>query len=429
VVTGFSLISAAAGQPEGVRGGWRRLGRLAIAITPAWLVAGVFLASYLVNPPLKGPVAPAEAVRRSASRLWFENVIPSVAGGPWQWRDDIVGLPSVQTTHTVATAGWIVAAVLLAVALVAVALRRGWGALGDALGGWVLLTLQLAIGLILVARYRLGFVGDVLFTHPHYGSDAVLTLAMALGLTAVGIRHREQRERLPHAPVSWREVGAAALIIGVFVSATASAGRFGDLASRMTPKPYFENLVRSARADPTKARLLDEHLPAHAMPTLFFPRNTLSYMLPAIPGAPKIVPAVSALHVVAPDGTIVDADVPPGVESAVLAKRGPLCATGPAPVVVPLDADMFGWVWVAKIEYDLDAATDVTVHLGPELQSTFPLERGEDTVFVAAPLGQGPLLEITPNEPGARLCVRHVVVGIAEPLEPFTSAGPDLSGG
>jgi hypothetical protein len=84
--------------------------------------------------------------------------------------------------------------------------------------------------------------------------------------------------------------------------------------------------------------------------------------------------------------------------------------SGGQTVSVPLDAPMFEWGYTARMFYDSDRQTPVTVRFGTGEVVEFTASPGKHQYFFLLG-GGGQSVQISAKAPGARLCVNELVVG------------------
>ncbi|MCZ9309486.1 hypothetical protein ACUY3K_10630 [Corynebacterium uberis] len=345
-------------RPEG---GWRRVAR---AVYPAWAVAAGWAAVYVLaahpQAPAVGANRPGPGVGELVAHGYGLGVVPTWAGGPWQW-ERWVPAPPWAAPHPVAVAAGV--AVAVAVLWWSRRLAPAWlGALAYPL-----------IPLCAVALWRSGAdtAVEIAQTLRHVNEVAVLCAVTVAWVAA----RRPLRARL-----------GVALCAVWCVGASISVWTYGQAWADQPARGYVHTMQEQAMTHASP--LLDQEVAFEVLLPVTYPYNQLSALAPLLgvktaawTDDPVLIDAAGALH-------------PAGLTEL----RASLPAhTTPGVTRVPLDGPLMSRTWVVRLNYLAhDPATAsialdgraVEVPLQAGLNSVYvQVSGGGDALFVRAPAG------------------------------------------
>lgn len=335
-------------------------------------------------------------------------LLPTAAGGPWQWDRWHPGPPFADP----GPAG-VIAGLLVIISLLGWTIRQR----PRLLVAWlpVLVYPLLPIGALAIARSGPGTSAEIIQTLRHLSEVAVLaalTLAFLLAhyLREPGSRtERAHNDRAPEKPTSrspWvLAVGALLLFL---VSATFSNLSYARVWADQPGRGYFGNLRAelAERGEP----ILDQAVPLEVLLPVVNPDNLLSRLLPGATAT-----AISDPVLVDRQGMLIDAalvtfrSTPPGTE--------PGCGTrvGAAGASLELDGPLVERDWVLQFNYFAEAAGTVGIALN-DATVDVPVTAGLNQVFIALP-GGGTELHLHPGEDLGEFCVGASQIGLLAAAE------------
>ncbi|MGP6174450.1 hypothetical protein [Corynebacterium sp. A21] len=360
----------------------------------------VFIGDPRAVQPAPGPLPTAEVPAGDSTTLlellsqgYGWALLPTAAGGPWQWDRWHPGPPFADPGPLTIIAGLLVLIGLL-----------GWTTWQRPrlLFAWlpVLLYPLLPIGALAIARSGPGTSVEIILTLRHLSEVAVLaalTLAFLLAHRVRGHRTRTDRITTPR-----RMLVFGVLLLWLF-SAAFSNLSYARVWADQPGRSYFANLRAelAERGEP----ILDQAVPLEVLLPVVNPHNLLSQLLPGATAA-----AVSEPVLVDRQGRLIDAalvtfrsTVPgtePGCGVRVDAEGASLELDGPL-----LDRD-----WVLQFNYFAATAGVVGVALNGATVEV-PVTAGLNQVFVTLP-GGGAQLHLHPGEGLSGFCVGESQLGL-----------------
>ena len=393
----------------GLRGAWRAAGRYWIAVSTFTVAYSIFLvfAVQTISPAGGTP----GGIWRYAWDLLTRNVLPAVWGGPWVWFitkgqswPGVLALPS-PTGVMVVGAGLLSAALLVLIWWARPHLLRFVGAMA------VFLVVILAVAGVARAG---SFVASLGY---RYTFDFALLVALLLALVVapvsvqnpVAARAQALREWLIRGRITGNLV-TTILLVGLTTSMLVSMGTPVQAWHSTRVKEYVANGVATFSRVPANVDLLSQGVPQDLVhPVLMKPYASTQVVFTPQPGAPRFAStATDGLFGFDPDGRIVEQEI-----------LGPRSAPGPegecgygergAPVVMPLEADLMGWIFYAKLEYYSGAETTATVRIGPEL-ATVPIHSGVHSVYFPT-AGPAKAVQVDVVDADRPVCFVSVTVG------------------
>ena len=351
--------------PQRVTSVWRDYRRA--VVLHAALVVG-YAAIYVQGQPSGMTSAEQVDVREYLSNLVMVVVPSAVVGGPgeWhqQWSAQFSATPTV-LTRLVATA--IIAGIF---ALTALTRERG-------LRAWVTPLLQLAAVLVLVVNSRSffgpGFTLDLRYTTP-------LALGMALGLGMAFLPILGARESSAPRTRSWivdrwpvPTLAMAAYV--AFSCVTAANFPLLHVPTDKSPQTFYRTFETSLAAHEAPVAMLETVVPPRVLagPEAFYP-SSLAFWSDDLT-YPEIVQ--DDYYVLDENGNLVHPSlkVQRRAEPATDAEQSSSCdghVLSSRDRNVLLDGPVFGFVWRARLTYDADVETPVTIRHGDDTtQATF----------------------------------------------------------
>jgi hypothetical protein len=283
------------------------------------------------------------------------------------------------------------------------------------LRAWLLLAGYLVALVGLVVNSRAPSFGRVAGLDYRYLTDAadVLALSVALAfLPLLGAPGASAPRERPLVLLRVPTPAVVALVTVVAGSGLVSSARYAapwhhDNASHA----YVQNLAAGLRDD-GDVDLADQPVPDAVVSVLMTPGNRVRAMTDLLPGHPSFPRASSRLVVVAPDGTLRQAAVQPGLTAAPGPRAGCGWAASSRGLTVPLGGRAFDFSWWIRIGYLASADSPVVVRAG-SAQVRTRVEAGAHALFVRVD-GSFGAVRLTGLD-GATLCVDSLVVGQAVP--------------
>ena len=384
--------------------GWRRIVSALRRHWVLWLVHVALLGGYLwahgrLTDVEGGDVSAGESLSIGRSFIG-ENVLPGVLGGPWTARlEGGAVMPPTWAT---------VLALLLGLALVAFALRRGGPARRWAVAFFVA---YVAADLVLVLAGRGGF-GRLIGLDPRYSADvihvAVLSAALALRRSrpAFGIA------RLAGEWRRWRTVGITGLTAVYLVACI-----FGTVLL----VPHFQNkddrafltAIRKDLAQDPRQTLVDDLAPEDVVLPLVGDDSLLSRVLAPLPEDPVFDQPTYHLRSVASDGRLVEARFAGGIDA--VPPRKELCGyrATDEPVAVRFPVDLAGSL-LLRVGYFTDEEATVDVSVG-SWRTEFRAVPGPNEIWIPVPDPGSEYDEVLFSVRGpTTVCVPDVTAGRAE---------------
>ena len=330
-----------------------------------------------------------------------------VLGGPWRWSTlsppTAYADPPGWTNHL----AWVVVAAVILYGF----LRRE-----RTLRAWVLLAGYLVGLLALLVDSRAPSFGRVIGLEYRYLTDAMCVVALCLGLAFLPLPGATQSSAARTEPLLKVRIPGfvlAAMVVLVSVSGAFSSARYVSYwHSDNASESYFRNLTADLRSHGA-VDLVDQLVPEAVMSNLAAPNNTVSRMTSLLSNGVAFPDASARLAVVAPDGTLRQALIGPGVVS----QPGPIEDCGwrvsSGGRDVQLTGTAFAWVWWIRVGYLGSKDSPVVVTAGSSTVAT-TVEAGVNSLYVKVE-GGFDSIRIDGLDPGTTVCVDKIEVGQPTP--------------
>lgn len=372
------------------------LTRAFIGARPLWAVCGViFVLWALLFFSVSDATAGDHSVRQTARLVWRsvnKAIVPSLAGGPWDWERWVPSPPMGFPTWWMVAAGW----VMLAALVVWAVLRRR-----DAVAVIVCVAAYAVIAQIPVMWNRSSTNTALeLAQTMRYLPDTALVITIGIALiagarrtieTGPGGRHTSaDRVRIAAVPAA---VGATLVVVSAIVSLVSFAGSWRDDPTG----DYLANAKRSLAANRDHV-MFDQSLPLEVLLPVAYPDNQISHTFGRLRDRPDFGDVTDRLMVLDSAGNL----VPGGVTPARRIPAGRGACDRPevtAPVRLPLDGPLLQWRWTIALGYCANVDGAVTMSLDGGKGVRVPLRAGLHVVYVQLD-GHGRQLSLTPATPG-----------------------------
>jgi hypothetical protein len=341
---------------------------------------------------------------------------PSIIGGPWRFVD-FTFVPAAFAAPP-SWAKWLSWEVLLVLAVVSIAARRG------AARAWLLLAAYLALDLALLALGRLRIFGPDIGLELRYLTDAMIVVALALALATMPVQGRPAE-----AGDRWRQWAtrmnrrhhvavfvAAGLVLNLLaVSSFITLHSFSKRWVANPAAPWVANL----RADTARlhdVELVDREVSPEIANPFLFPYTEAHRLTRSFPDPPRF-PAVftGRPYVILDDGHLRPAEM----AAAAGTFPGPVKNCGwrvqEDAVRMPLVRPLFHWPWFVRVAYLAGADTRATVTFGGVARHV-QLRRGLNDLYLTGTSGPD-AVTISGVEPGVTVCVDRVELGNARPSD------------
>lgn len=411
----IALFMIAAALPVGVP---RRRGIIAaLRLSPRyWLAVTVPTVAYAVFLRIHAPVSHDpdwQLVRalRYARDLFFLNIVPGAAGGPWVWFSaQGETWPGVLVIPRYSTVLLVVAPLLLLAVVALVRLYR------PNLFVYLMWMVGYAAFITAIAAYGRGGA-VVASTGYRYTFDFWIPLAFFAGLLFFGVKGEADPfpprtialvERLRGRGITRPVVAAAAaamFIVSSLISAVEPALRWVNSQTKEYVATAQQSVVRTPRTA--------QFLPQKTMTDLVHPYLMLPFASTEVVFSPDPVfrpfseSSTDGLFGFDPSGNAEQQFVP-GIQSEPPAE---VCGytLGATPVVIPMTTQVPQWSYVAEVSYLSSADTSVEMTIGPDTR-TVPVRPGLHNVFFEV---DGPVDEVTARapQPGVDVCIDRVNIG------------------
>jgi hypothetical protein len=382
---------------------WRRGRRLwlsCLALTLAWV--GVYVAVVDQQRWSFDPSMTSELLWRSVTH----GIVPSLAGGPWDWQRWAPASPWATPPVAVMILGW---AALAGVVVVTLLRKRRLGPVWLAAAGYAV-ACQVPIYLMRSSRFTALELAQTL----RYLPDLVVVLAL---LAAVGLC-APNRERSIWLSASRARTAVLACAALLFVSSSTYSTMTFLTSWRDNPtKAYLVNAeagLAAAHAAST-APLLDQEVDPLVLQRVAFPENLASHVFALVRDRPEFASATTDLRMFDSSGRLIGAQVT-WVRSI---RPGPDPRCGylvqpDFPVRMPLDGPLLPADWTAEINYlaNSDGSMLLSLSEGPEVK--VPVRPGLNRVFVRLP-GAGDAISVKANTTALSVCVAAGPVGFLAP--------------
>lgn len=383
---------------DSVRAVWLR-GRVLwgslLAITVAWI--GVYLAVVDQKRWTLDPVMTWDLLRRSVTHA----IVPSLAGGPWEWQRWAPASPWATPPVTVMILGWLV---LLAVLAVSWARKRRIGWVWAVAVGYAV-ACQVPIYLMRSSRFTALELAQTL----RYLPDLVVVLAL---LAAVAFCAPNRRSPRLDASVP-RSVAIAACALAFVASSLYSTVTFLRVW-RDSPVPAYVANVRAGLAS-VNTPLLDQEVDPLILQRVAWPENLASHMFALVQPRPEFATATTELRMFDSAGRLLDGNVT--WVRTIVAGPAPHCGYLVQPddeVTMPLDGPLLPADWTAEINYLANNDGSLTMTLPEGVPAKVPVRPGLNRVFVRLS-GAGGAIRVRANTAALSVCIASGPVGFVAP--------------
>jgi hypothetical protein len=383
---------------ESVAAVWRRGRALWVSlllVTAGWI--GVYLVVVDQKRWTLDPVMTWDLLRRSVTHA----IVPSLAGGPWDWQRWAPASPWATPGVTVMALGWLVLAAVFAVSW-ARKRRIGWVwavAVGYAVA------CQVPIYLMRSSRFTALELAQTL----RYLPDLVVVTAL-LAAVAFCAPNRPS----PRLDASVPRSAAVGVVALMFVASSLYSTVTFLRVWRDSPVPAYVANVRAGLAD-GDAPLLDQEVDPMILQRVAWPENLTSHMFALAHPRPEFATATTELRMFDHTGRLLDAvvtwvrTITPGPH--------PNCGYLVQPddeVTMPLDGPLLPADWTAEINYlaNNDGTLTMTLPEGPPAK--VPVRPGLNRVFVRLP-GAGAAIKVQADTAALSVCIASGPVGFVAP--------------
>lgn len=357
----------------------------------------------------RGPRVPAALADFTESvRLGIvEGLFPAIVGGPTSWGP--VG-SGAAISHPPSWLIW--ASCLLVLSLVALGCwgspvaRRAW----IAAGAYILI----AIAIFDFARSG-GMGGPLALLSLRYTADAVLPMALAIGLSLMPLRgvpasarQRRLRQLLATRPrsVSWGATGAA--VAAVLLWGTSVLGFWG-IWSTIPARDWLANARTTMAQGASEGPIITQAVPEYVLYGLANPYHLADWVLAPLSDRPAFADFTNAPRYLLSNGRLV-----PGAIEGINARPGPDGSCGwklrPGTNVIPLVSDVFEWEHRVELDYLAGEQFPAAITLGSGTPTKVQFERGLGRLVLRTE-GGGRSVTITGIPAGVGVCVSRVAVG------------------
>lgn len=401
-----------------VRGSFgRSIWRALTGYWPAWLVLTAIAVPYVIIYLRKADTSyrrpeSFEQVSTFAQQFFLDNLIPGLAGGPWQWYEQ---LPAPGTAlKTVALL--VVAAVIAATVWRRPRAGRAW----LLAGGYALL----AASLIATSRLGYGDWSELSGLILRYSSDTVVVVVICLAAALFGVRGMPDRR--PPRPLPGISAPAAkvlkpvtaVVVLALFtVGSAISTSAYAQHWAGQSARGYVETARASLAKAPPGTVYFDRLVPPHVVSQFSAPYNKQSKFFAAFPNPPVFVTQAERPSVIDDSGHIKLAAVVKGVLNLPGDEGG--CryriGGGTPEVAIPMEDSRFEWIWVLRIAYTATGTSRVEVHTEGRLIGEFTAQPGERAHHLAFVGTVGKVIDLKVIQPDAEICANELYVGELAP--------------
>lgn len=328
------------------------------------------------------------------SHGYFLGLLPTAAGGPWQWERWHPGPPWADPG-----AAALIAGVVVIVLVGLFTARRG---LRHLLVWFPTVVYPLApLAALAFARTNPETAAEITQTLRHFSETAVLatlTLAVVLAHPA----RTTFRSRGVH------RIATLSLVLVLF-SALVSNVSYARIWAEQPAREYFHTL-RAELADLGEAPILDQAVDLSVLLPVVYPYNQLSRLVGGLEAVPPVEDWTTDPVLIDGSGRVRDAELValrstgPGEE--------PGCGTRVSPTgsTLTLDGPLVDREWVVQLNYFADTEGSVILQLDDQ-PAEVPVNAGLNQIHVSLP-GGGAALQVTPGQAVSELCVGDSRVGV-----------------
>lgn len=341
---------------------------------------------------------------RLLARSVTHGLVPTLAGGPWEWQRWAPASPWATPPVGAMVLGWLV---LAGVATVSVLRKQRLGPVWLVAVGYVV-ACQVPIYLMRSSRFTVLELAQTL----RYLSDLVVVLAL---LAAVAFC-APNRAGSGWLDASGRRVIVVCCVATLFtVSSLYSWATFLPSWRDNPTRPYLVNAQAALAAAPSAVPLLDQEVDPMVMQRVAWPENLASHMFALVRDRPEFASSTTSLQMFTSTGQLVPAlvtwvrTIAPGPAP----HCGYLIQTD-APVTMPLDGPLLPADWTAEINYLANSEGSMTMSLTEGREARVPVHPGLNRVFVRLP-GAGDSIRVRANTAALSVCMASGPVGFLAP--------------
>jgi len=326
-----------------------------------------------------------------------------VLGGPWRWTYGVYPNSIAAPPEWALEAAWVVMAGVVAYAwLRRVRTLRAWGV--------VVLVLVIDVALLLVTRA--GPFGAGVAREYRFLAEVAPAVTLGLGLAFLELPGSRQGSASRDTPLLILRVGprtVVALVAVVSALGLVSQTLYARQWHRGNQSEAFVRALRSELRTHGAVDLLDQALPEAVMQSLTAPNNRVQVLASLISSSVSFPDVTPRLVVVADDGTLRRADIPPGLASAPGPREGCGWLVRSKGQDVPLTGSAYDWSWWLRIGYLSSDAGQVTI-TARDTSVTGPVTEGLGELWVRVQ-GSFDSVRIDGLAEGATMCVDTIEVG------------------
>ncbi|GAS94778.1 transmembrane protein [Mycolicibacterium canariasense] len=383
---------------DSVRAVWMRGRALWVSllvITVAWV--GVYLLVVDQKRWTLDPVMTWDLLRRSVTHA----IVPSLAGGPWEWQRWAPASPWATPPVSAMALGWLVLAAVLAVSL---ARKRRIGWVWAAAVGYAV-ACQVPIYLMRSSRFTALELAQTL----RYLPDLVVVLAL---LAAIAFCAPNRPSARLDASVP-RSVAVAAVAVAFVASSLYSTVTFLQVW-RDSPVPAYLANARAGLAA-VDTPLLDQEVDPLILQRVAAPENLASHMFALARPRPEFASATTELRMFDSAGRLLDAQVT--WVRTIVEGPAPHCGYLVQPddeVTMALDGPLLPADWTAEINYLANNDGSLTMTLPEGVPAKVPVRPGLNRVFVRLS-GAGAAIRVRANTAALSVCIASGPVGFVAP--------------
>ena len=338
------------------------------------------------------------------ARSVTHGLVPTLAGGPWEWQRWTPASPWATPTSTSMVLGWLV---LAAVVAVSVLRKRRLGAVWLAAVGYVA-ACQVPIYLMRSSRFTALELAQTL----RYLSDLVVVLAL-LAAVAFCAPNRARSRRLNSS--GRRTVVVVSAATAFVASSLYSWATFLPSWRDNPTRSYLANVQAALAAAPRALPLLDQEVDPMVLQRVAWPENLASHMFALLPDRPEFASSTTSLQMFTATGRLIPAKVT--WVRTIVPGPAPHCGylvQTDAPVTMPLDGPLLPADWTAEINYLANSDGSMIMSLTEGHEARVPVHPGLNRVFVRLP-GAGNTIRVRANTAALSVCVASGPVGFLAP--------------
>ena len=336
------------------------------------------------------------------ARSVTHGLVPTLAGGPWDWQRWAPASPWAVPGPAVMALGWLVLAAVVAVSF---ARKQRLGPVWLAAVGYVV-ACQVPIYLMRSSKFTALELAQTL----RYLSDLVVVLAL---LAAVAFCAPNRSKLLDDSPRRRIVVASAATLF--VASSLYSCATFLPSWRDNPTRAYLVNVETSLAAAPRDVPLLDQEVDPLVLQRVAWPENLASHMFALLRDRPQFASSTTSLQMLTAAGHLVPAKVT--WTRTIVPGPAPNCGylvQTDAPVTMPLDGPLLPADWTAELNYLANSDGSLTMSLPEGREARVPVHPGLNRVFVRLP-GAGASIQVKANTSALSVCIASGPVGFLAP--------------